>query len=93
MIDSVEYKKAMSGSEIARELGITRQAVSQTLKRTMGKVYTNLLKENITENPTETVFFMRDWLGVEDEEDIEMFFSLFPLKIRSEIKEDLLSRL
>ncbi len=88
MVDSVEYEKAMTGSEIARELGITRQAVSQSLKRAISKVYYGLQEQNITESPTETIMFMRDWFGITDEEDIQQFFDLFPKKIRDEVKSD-----
>jgi predicted transcriptional regulator len=77
----------MSGSEIARELGISRQAVSQALKRAMGKTYRGLLEQKITESPTETVLFMREWFGVLDEEDIEQFFDLFPKDVQEEIRE------
>jgi DNA-binding transcriptional regulator LsrR (DeoR family) len=82
----MEYQRAMSGSEISRSLGITRQAVSQALKRAMKKVYVGLQEQNITENPTETVLFMREWFGITDEEDIEQFFDLFPSEIQEEIR-------
>ena len=86
MLNNIDYERAMSGSEISRSLGITRQAVSQALKRAMGKTYTGLLAEKITENPTETVLFMREWFGILDEEDIEQFFDLFPKEIQDEIR-------
>lgn len=88
MINNVNYVRAMSGSEIARELNITRQAVSQSLKRAVTKVYEGLIEENITETPTETIIFMMDWFGISDEEDIQQFFEMFPKKIRDEVKED-----
>ena len=84
----MERTRAMSGSEIARELGCSRQAVSQTLKRAVTKLYEGLQEQGITESPTETVMFMRDWLGVTDEEDIQQFFDMFPKNIREQIKLD-----
>ena len=87
MLQNVNYERAMSGSQISRELGISRQAVSQALKRAMKKIYEGLLAEKITENPSETIMFMRDWFGVTDEEDIEQFFDLFPKNIQDEIRE------
>lgn len=87
MLNNIEYERAMSGSEISRALGITRQAVSQALKRAMEKTYRGLLSEKITDNPIETVLFMREWFGVVDEEDIEQFFDLFPKDIQDEIRE------
>ena len=82
-----ERVRAKTGSEIARELDISRQAVSQTLKRAVTKIYNGLLEENITESPTETILFMRDWFGITDEEDLQQFYDMFPKNIRDEIKE------
>lgn len=84
----MERTRALSGSEIARELGCSRQAVSQTLKRAVTKLYTGLQEEKITESPTETIMFMREWLGITDEEDIQQFYDMFPKNIRDEIKLD-----
>lgn len=78
---------AMTGSEIARELGISRQGVSQALKRAMGKMYNNMLKHKITSNPTETVLAMQEWLGITNEDDIKDFFNLFPKAVQDEIKD------
>lgn len=83
----MERVKAKTGSEIARELDISRQAVSQTLKRAVTKIYNGLQEEGITESPTETILFMQSWLGVTDEEDIQQFYDMFPKSIRDEIKE------
>lgn len=86
MVGNVEYVAAKTGSEIARELDISRQAVSQSLKRAISKVYKGLMENKVTETPTETVMFMRDWFGVEDEEDIKQFFDLFTSDIQDEIR-------
>lgn len=86
MLNNIDYERAMSGSEISRKLGITRQAVSQALRRAMGKTYRGLLVEKIIDNPTEAVLFMREWFGIIDKEDIEQFFDLFPMDIQDEIR-------
>jgi predicted transcriptional regulator len=88
MVEGINYVKAMSGSEIASELGITRQAVSQVLKRAIGKVYRGLLDGGVTESPTKTLLLMRDWFGIETEDDIKQFLNLIPANIRKEIKDD-----
>jgi predicted DNA-binding protein YlxM (UPF0122 family) len=80
--------RAMSGSEIARELDCSRQAVSQTLKRGVVKLYDGLQEQGITDSPTETIMFLQDYLGITDEEDIQQFFDMFPKNIRDEIKLD-----
>jgi len=79
--------KACTGSEIARTLGISRQAVSQTLKRSVTKIYKGLQDEGITTSPMETILYMRDWFNITDEEDLQQFYDMFPKTIRDEIKE------
>lgn len=79
--------RAMTGSEIARDLNISRQAVSQSLKRAVTKMYTGLMENGITTNPTETIMHMREYFHITDEEDIIQFIELFPKKIREEVKE------
>ena len=79
--------RAKTGSEIAREMNISRQAVSQALKRAVTKVYNNLQSENITDSPTETILYMREWFGITDDEDLQQFFDMFPKSIKDEIKE------
>lgn len=88
MVEGITYVKAMSGSEIARSCGITRQAVSQVLKRAITKVYRGLMDEGVTNSPVKTLIFMRDWFGVESEDDIKQFLSILPASIRKEVKED-----
>ncbi len=88
MLQDIKYERAMSGSEIARTLDISRQAVSQALKRAMTKTYNALMDENITNSPTETVLFMREWFGILDDEDIAQFLDLFPEEIQDEIRQD-----
>lgn len=89
MVEGVTYVKAYSGADIARTLGISRQAVSQVLKRAIRKVYRGLLDEGITESPTKTLLFMRDWFGVETEDDIKQFLNILPKSIKQEVQLDL----
>lgn len=78
--------RAMSGEEIANILGIQRQAVSNTLKRAMGKLYRRMKRLNNTK-PFETMVYMS--LGLEVSEiEMKNFFRLFPPEIRKVIKED-----
>ena len=86
--ESEQIFEEMSGAEIAKELGITRQAASQTIKRALAKVYKAMMKENKT-SPFETVANIAIGFGMgEDEADWKKFFKLFPPKIRKEIEED-----
>jgi transcriptional regulator len=80
--------KPMTCSEIARGTGTTRQNVSQTLKKAMGKIYNSVLEEY--KSPWKTVNAMMHILGVNNQtpHDIEEFFQMLPSKIREEAKED-----
>lgn len=83
---SVERVKPMSGEEIAQELGTTRQYVCNTLKSGMRKIYISLKKLNPDMTPFEIVNAIREFFGLEDSEDIQMFFDAFPPDIRLEIQ-------
>lgn len=84
-----EYNtRAMSGSEVARELGISRQAVSQTLRRTMGKLYKLVLERGYEDTPTGAVMFLQNMLNVSEEDDVRDFYDLFPPRIQKQIHED-----
>ncbi len=88
MLKNVEYVRAKTGSEIARELDISRQAVSQSLKRGVIKVYKKLLDDSICDTPTEAIIFIQEWFGIQDEDDIQQFLDLFPKQIKDDIKTD-----
>lgn len=81
-----------TGAEIAKELGITRQAVSNTLKRAMAKVYAETRKLEKGWTPFEVAAAMSIIFNVEEIE-IAKFFKLFPPKIRKEIENDALKRM
>ena len=77
----------MNGSEISKELGVTRQAISQMLKRSLGKIYKETKKLDKEMSPFETAVMAVYILQI-DTNDIGSFFKLFPPDIRTEIKED-----
>jgi predicted transcriptional regulator len=77
--------EGMTGAEIGKELGITRQAVSNTLKRAMKKFFLELKKE-IGGSDFEVAVSMMIGLGVEDT-DANNFFKLFPPDIRKKIED------
>jgi predicted DNA-binding protein YlxM (UPF0122 family) len=84
------YDKSDYGAEIARQLGITRQAVSNTLKRAMKKVYYETQKLDSSLGPFETAVQMMKMFQVSDNDEISKFFHLFPPDIRDEIKQDVI---
>lgn len=80
--------KKMSGEEIAAELGISRQAVSNTLKRGMEKLFIETKKRNRFSNDFEIAIMVLETLDVleEDVDSIRKDFNLFPPKIKNRIK-------
>ena len=76
----------MSGAEIARELTITRQDVSQILKRGMGKVFKNLEKRPGDQDPFDIMVEMSLMLKVEQTpEEFSKFFRLYPENLKTRI--------
>jgi hypothetical protein len=88
---------AMNGEEIAEALGITRQAVSNSLKRGMRKCYLYVRRTWPELSPLSASIFLMKWLdsigSIEfDMNEIKKFTSLFPPDIRKEINQDIESK-
>jgi len=77
--------ESMTGAEIAKELGITRQAVSNTLKRAMKKMFIAMKKENPDMSDFDVAVSLQIGLGVDDV-DVKKFFKLFPPDVRKKIE-------
>ena len=77
-----------SGSEIARELGITRQTVSATTKRALGKMFRTVQEKDLADDPFEAMLVLMSMCNVSDGsmEDVSAFLSLFPPAIQKEVK-------
>jgi len=87
----MEMVRQLNGSEIADELGITRQAVSNILKRAMRKFYIQARKLDAEWGPFECSCAMMRMLKVDNNaEEIKKFYMLFPPDIRDEIEQDAL---
>lgn len=83
--------KPLNGSEISEKLGITRQAVSNILKRAMKKFYNQVKKIDPEWGPFERSCAMMRMLGVDQSmEEVKKFYMLFPPTIRKEIELDAL---
>ena len=82
--------KPMNGEEIAQELGITRQAVSYSLRKSMDTMYKYALA-NYADTPTEAVVALMRVLGVQagTVEDFKEFISYFNDDIMRDIKRDI----
>jgi DNA-binding transcriptional regulator GbsR (MarR family) len=82
--------KPMTGQEIAKELGISRQAVSFTLRKSMAKMYYEVMNQGFSDSPFDTIQTLSEMLQINmgDEADIKEFVSLFPEEIQEEVKAD-----
>ena len=90
MEDDEKIYEQKTGAQIGRELGITRMAVSNTLKRAMAKVFDETKKLDKTWNNFEAAVAMSQIIGVDQDssEELKKFFKLFPPKIRTAIETD-----
>ena len=88
------YNRPMDGAEIAEKLGgMSRQAVSNTLKRAMKKFYNGVRELDETWTPFECVCVMMKMFGIpNDLTEIKKFFNLFPPDIKSEVTEELIAK-
>jgi DNA-binding transcriptional regulator LsrR (DeoR family) len=78
-----------TGEEIAQELGISRQAVSNTLKRGMEKLFLEFKRKNRLNDDFEVAVLVLDYLDVLDGDvsSVKKDFNLFPPKIKDRIKK------
>jgi len=85
------YTKPMDGAEIAKELGgISRQAVSNTLKRAMKKVYNNVKKLDKSWTPFECMCVMMKMFSIpNDNNEIKKFYNLFPPEVKQEVMDSM----
>jgi predicted transcriptional regulator len=86
-----EFVVPMNGTEIANELGVTRQAISNILRRTMKKFYLQTRKLDKDWGPFETSCAMLRMLNVDNDiAEVKKFYLLFPKDIRDKIEADAL---
>jgi len=84
----------MNGAEIAKELGISRQAVSYSIRKSMKKMYKYVLAEGIASSPFQAALALMDVLNVNkgSVSDIKEFISLFDKDIYKQISNDAASQ-
>jgi hypothetical protein len=88
------HEMPKNGSEIALELGgMSRQAVSNVLKKAMKKFYKEVRKLDSSWTPFECVCTMMKMFHIpNDDTEIRKFFQLFPPDIKAEVTQDLIDR-
>lgn len=77
-----------SQAEISRELNCTRANVGQSLRRSIQKMYKNILKENLANSPFEAFEYLTGFLNLHGEDDINEFYKTMPKDIQEEIRND-----
>ena len=83
---------SMNGEQIAQELGISRQAVSFTLKKAIRKLYKKMFVYNFADTPFDATLCLMEMLNVSygDINDVIDFVNLFDEKTKKEIEDDAL---
>ncbi len=89
--------KPMNGQEIADALGVTRQDVSNALKRAMRKCYLHIKRQWPELSPIAVSIFLMKWIDAVgtikfDLNEIKKFNRLYPPDIRREIDADIESK-
>ena len=80
------WLEQMSGTDIAKELGVTRQAVSSTIKKGLPKFYQGTKDMNPKMRPWDILLLIAKKTGMR-EEPVKLL-KLMPKKIRQEIEKD-----
>ncbi len=83
----------LNGAQIGNELGISRQAVSYSIRKSMKKMYKYVLENDIAETPFDAVLSLMSILGINDSDcdDVKGFIKLFSKDIQKEIKNNAIS--
>jgi|GEM_PF-2151317 len=90
---SIAVQHDEKSSEIARQLGISRQAVSQALKRGLRKFYYGVQKMDNTWTPFQVVMVMARMLQQDGSiKELKTFINLLPSDVRSLVVEDAIKR-
>lgn len=77
----------MNQTEIAKELGCTRGAISFTIKNGLAKLFYFLRNNNKYLDPVELLVLLSEILNVKTNVQFERFFRELPKDIKSEVEE------
>jgi hypothetical protein len=86
----LEFNQPLNGAQIARELDISRQAVSYTIRKSMGKMYHFVLDDGIADSPFTAILALMVCLGVNNSDisDVRVFLKMFDKDIIKEVTEE-----
>lgn len=79
-----------NGSEIAKELGMTRQAVSVSIRKSMKKMYKRVLTLGLANTPFQAALVLMEALNINSNSpaDLKEFMRLFDKDTMRSITED-----
>ncbi len=85
-----DTQRSMNGSEIAKILGMTRQAVSYSTRKSMKKMYKRVINLGLAEKPFDVVLVLMEVLNVgsNSSSDIKEFLKLFDDDTINLVRED-----
>jgi predicted DNA-binding protein YlxM (UPF0122 family) len=78
----------MSNQDVANALGVTRQAIHNSLKKSIPKLYKKY-KQTYKTEPYETFQEIIIGLGMSDEKDISTFYKYLNTNQKNDIEKDL----
>lgn len=85
-----ETGRHMSGQEVGNALDISRASVSQTLKKSIRRIYYILKKKSKNNNSLDLVCAMASVFNVKDDSQYNKFFKLLPNEVKKEVKKEAL---
>lgn len=89
-VDCIAYEtgKHMTGQDVATYLNISRSAVSQSLKRSIKRIFYTIKRKNHKASTVQIMCIMADMFNVKSEKQYKKFFKLFPSSIKGEVHEE-----
>jgi len=78
----------MTYQEIGDELNISKQAVSQLIKKGVNKIYKYMFQANIVQTPFEAIQAITMFFNIDNHDDFKQMFKLFDNNIKKEITTD-----
>lgn len=81
----------MSNQDAANKLGVTRQAIHNSLKKSIPKIY-DIYKRKYRTDPYETIQEVVIGLNIQDEKDVKSFYKYLNSEQKMEIEGDITKR-
>ena len=89
-IDCVAYPTGMpmKSTEVAKQLNISEGSISQSLRRSINKIYYDIRKNNRELSSLQIMCIMADLFNIKSQKEYKRFYKLFPKRIQGEVYEE-----